>query len=275
MSRSFSLAAAAILALAASQPARSEDKDSQYDDARNPHYKAAQQALDNNNATAAASEYEAALATNPELQDAQYQLGIIYAEKLQDPVSSIYHFRHYLAIAPNAEHAANAKDMIEKQKRIFAASVPSAPGEPDPATLKAENATLKKEVADAGHTIAQLQADLAATQKGTGSTPAAPTSSAAPEVAAQTNAAPSGPLKALPLDAPNPAIAAAADGTNAPTASGPSRSYTVVKGDSLWKIAHKMYPHDTLNGEDKIREANKEVFNGKFLQPGQVLVIPQ
>jgi len=48
-----------------------------------------------------------------------------------------------------------------------------------------------------------------------------------------------------------------------------------VKGDSLWKIAHKMYPGDTKNGEDKIRDANKDAFAGKFLKPGQVLVIPQ
>ena len=269
MPRSFSLAAAAVLAIAATQPTRSQD--TQYDDARNPHYKAAQTALDNNNATAAASEYEAALATNPSLQEAQYQLGMIYAEKLQDPISSIYHFKHFLAVAPNSDHAPNAKQMIELQKRLFAATVPASPGDPDPATLKTQNAALTKEVADAKQTIAKLQADLAAAQTATatGAPPAAASS-----VAGEAPVAPAGPLKALPLDAPNPAIASA-DGTNAPAATGPSKSYTVVKGDSLWKIAHKMYPHDTLNGEDKIREANKEVFNGKFLKPGQVLVIPQ
>jgi 5'-nucleotidase len=92
--------------------------------------------------------------------------------------------------------------------------------------------------------------------------------------------APAVPPRAVAVDTNAPDVhapAEAAAGTNgAPAApAGPSRSYTVVKGDSLWKIAHKMYPGDTKNGEDKIRAANQDVFNGKFLKPGQVLVIPQ
>jgi nucleoid-associated protein YgaU len=169
-------------------------------------------------------------------------------------------------------------------------AVSSAPAGDDLATLQAENAALKKEVADAKHTIARLQAELAKAgihhQTATETPPAANPADASAvtdnnepggtythgEVV--TNAAPAGPLNALPLDSANAVANAAAPGTPAADA-GPSKSYTVLKGDSLWKIAHKMYPHDTLNGEDKIRDANKDVFNGKYLKPGQVLVIPQ
>jgi len=49
----------------------------------------------------------------------------------------------------------------------------------------------------------------------------------------------------------------------------------VVKGDSLWKIAHKMYPGDTKNGVDKLQEANKDSLGGKPLKIGQVLIVPQ
>ena len=145
----------------------------------------------------------------------------------------------------------------------------------DVGKLQAENAALKKEVADARHTIAQLQAKLAEMKQHheTASTETPAPMAETPAMPATTNAAPTGPLKALPLDSTN-AVANAAPGAPAADA-GPSKSYTVVKGDSLWKIAHKMYPHDTLNGEDKIRDANKDVFNGKYLKPGQVLVIPQ
>jgi nucleoid-associated protein YgaU len=165
----------------------------------------------------------------------------------------------------------------------------SAPAGDGVANLKAENVKLKKEVSDAAKTIADLQAKLTQTSAQLDAATAAvaaansaaaakaqPAPAAAPAVA-DTSApdatpAPAGPQKALPLDAPNAVTTPGAPGA---ADSGSSKSYTVVKGDSLWKIAHKMYPHDTANGEDKIRDANKDVFNGKFLQPGQVLVIPQ
>ncbi len=132
----------------------------------------------------------------------------------------------------------------------------AAPESNDVGTLQAENIALKKEVADASQTIAKLQAQLA--QQG-GTQPAA------------TATPPAGPQKALPIDSTN---FAGAPGSPAADA-GPSRSYTVVKGDSLWKIAHKMYPGDTKNGVDKIQEANKDSIGGKPLKIGQVLVIPQ
>jgi len=157
----------------------------------------------------------------------------------------------------------------------------STPGTTDVATLQAENATLKKEVAVQAQTISELQGELAkagihnqaAADAAAQAQPVA-AESATPDASASTNAAPAGPLKALPLDATNANATAVAPGATG-TDGGPAKSYTVVKGDSLWKIAHKMYPHDTLAGEDKIRDANKDVFNGKYLKPGQVLVIPQ
>jgi len=138
---------------------------------------------------------------------------------------------------------------------------------PDVASLQAENAALKKEVSDAQGTIATLQAQLA--QAGaTHQTTTSPDASAA-----DTNAAPAGPMKALPLDATNGIANAAAPGADASAAGG--KTYKVVKGDSLWKIAHKMYPGDTKNGVDKIQEANKDAIGGKPLKIGQILIIPQ
>jgi 5'-nucleotidase / UDP-sugar diphosphatase len=161
----------------------------------------------------------------------------------------------------------------------------SAPAGDDVAALQAENAALKKEVADAKVTIAQLQAQLAqAGIKNQATTaPAESTDQANPPDASavtdntapgapSTNAAPTGPQKALPLDDTNGVANAAAPGS--PDA-GPAKTYKVVKGDSIWKIAHKMYPGDTKNGVDKIEEANKDAIGGKPLKIGQVLIIPQ
>jgi tetratricopeptide (TPR) repeat protein len=265
---------AALLSVAGCNLANSQD--SPYDDSRNPHYKQAQQDLDNNKPADAAADYEAALAEDPKLPGAQYQLGILYGEKLQDPVSSIFYFKRFLALAPDSPDAANARAMIDKESQAFAASLPNSPAQngDDLTSLQAENAALKKATEDAAHTIAQLQAALAQAGITHQAAPATPPDSAiiTDNNAPSTNAPPTGPLKALPLDATNATATGAAPES---AEAGPGRTYKVVKGDSIWKIAHKMYPGDTKNGVDKIQEANKDAIGNKPLKIGQVLIIPQ
>ena len=266
---------AALLSLAGCNLANSQD--APYDDSRNPHYKQAQQDLDNNKPADAAADYEAALAEDPKLPGAQYQLGILYGEKLQDPVSSIFYFKRFLALAPDSPDAANARAMIDKESQAFAASLPNSPAQngDDMVSLQTENAALKKATEDAAQTIAQLQAALAQAGITHQAAPATtPDSAIIDNNAPSTNAPPTGPLKALPLDATNANVTAAAPGSPA-TDAGPGKTYTVVKGDSLWKIAHKMYPGDTKNGVDKIQEANKDAIGNKPLKIGQILIIPQ
>jgi LysM repeat protein len=296
-----------------------DKQDAQYDDPRNPYYKKAQQDVDNN-PQAAIDDYEQALGANPKLTEAHYQMGHIYADKLNDPIGAIYHFEQYLRLAPTGTHADDAKALIDKESQAFAASLPnSAPQSADEyAKLQADNATLHKQVEDATHTIVKLQAqlskhhhepalaaatapapapgtDAAASTNAATATAPSPTaessssSTPAPAVAASTpaepttndasaatNAVSAAPPRALPLDATNVIAGIAPGGTNAPADAGPSRTYKVVSGDSLWKIAHKMYPGDTKNGIDKIKDANKDTLpEGKPLKIGQVLIIPQ
>ncbi len=272
-----------------------DKQDLQYDDSRNRFYKAADQDNANNNPAAAANDLEQAIGANPKLVLAHYQLGHIYGDKLNDPISSIFHYQQYLKLAPSGDKTDEVKAQIDKESQAYVASLPNVPAmsADDVAKLQADNAALTKQVEDAGQTIAKLQAQLgkhhklpATASSAPATTPAVPpaipvapaatpvTGDVAPPAptTGDTNAmATATPPRALPLDATNAPAAEA--GTAADT--GSSRSYKVVAGDSLWKIAHKMYPGDTSNGEDKIKEANKDVFNGKYLKPGQVLVIPQ
>jgi len=298
MSRSICLVLAASLALVGCNvPNKIE---TQYDDSRNPYYKQAQQDLDNNNPDAAIADYDAALAANSKLAGAHYELGIIYSDKKADPIGAIFHFKRYLELAPTSDKAEQVKALIDKQGQTFAASLPNSPTQSadDYAKLQSDNATLKKQLDDATRTITQLQGQLthegkhhaAATTAAVAPAPSTPVTAPAPAPAEtpaatpaaapapavatgepSTNAAPSASPRALPLDATN-----AAGTLVAPAATGESRTYKVVSGDSLWKIAHKMYPGDTKNGVEKIKEANKDTMpEGKPLKIGQELIIPQ
>jgi hypothetical protein len=306
MFRPTCLVYAASLALVGCNMADKEE--AQHDDSSNPHYKQAQQDLDNNNPVAAVADYNAALADDSKLARAHYELGLIYGDKLNDPVGSIYHFKRFLELAPTSDKKDQVQALIDKQSQAFAASLPNSTAQnaDDYAKLQADNATLKKQVQDATHTITRLQMQLTQAMKHHGhvsgmmavaaadpapatndankpemGSPPAPSDDSAATAAPATNAPPGPPPRAMAVDtnAPDvtapPVTATPTMGTNGgPVAPAePARSYTVVKGDSVWKIAKKMYPGDTKNGEDKILGANPGL-DPKRLKIGQVLVVP-
>ncbi len=278
MSRTIWLIFAAALALAGCDAVSKEE--AQYDDTRNPLIKQAQEDLDKHDPAKAAQAYEAAIAANPKLVEARYLLGHVYADKLNDPVGAIFYFQQYVKIAPSGPKVAEVKVLIDQQSQTFAASLPNAPAPTDTTKLLTENSLLKKQVEDAARSIDALQTQLkareAASVAGAPTITPAPAENPAPGVMATdptTTATPApGATNGAPMDASSFLATATAPPPVSPP--GPSRSYTVVKGDSFWKIAHKMYPKDTQNGVIKIQDANKHLL-GKPLKIGQVLVIPE
>jgi hypothetical protein len=195
MSTRLYLPLAAALALAGCDQIN-KDTTTQTDGTANPNYKQAQQDLDNNNPSAAIADYDAALAANPKLAGAHYELGVIYGDKMNDPVSSIYHFKQFIDLSPNSDKKDEVQALIDKESAVFAASLPnSGPSAADMAKLQDENASLKKEVDDASGTIAKLQAQLTKHHLVAATTPTeAPSGPLLAQAGSTTTADPSAPI---------------------------------------------------------------------------------
>ena len=92
--------------------------------------------------------YEAALDDSPRGAEVHYKLGLLYDDKLNDPVSALHHFKRYLALSPNGPHAKDVKDSIKRDEiaALTALSVDSAITRAEAARLRNENLALHKEL---------------------------------------------------------------------------------------------------------------------------------
>ena len=104
---------------------------------------------------------------------------------------------------------------------------------------------------------------------------AADTTAQAPATSTPATSAPAAPATTTPATpapaAPAPAAPAPAAGTAAPAGSAASGTYTVVRGDSLWKIAEATYGDGMI--WTKIAEANN-LRDADHLEVGQELRLP-
>lgn len=184
--------------------------------------------------------YERALDGSAKSAEAHFRLGLLYDEKLKDPVSAMHHFRRYLDVAPNGTHAKEAKANLTRLELILATSLSGGTliSHAEALRLKAENADLHKQLA--ARSVAA--ADLAA---------ATSTGPAKAGVQAGKTAAREAQQKLAP-------------GT---------RTYQVQPGDTFASISRKFYKTKARAGD--IQDANLHtVPNAKKLKAGQTLIIP-
>jgi nucleoid-associated protein YgaU len=92
--------------------------------------------------------YEAALDDSPRGAEVHYKLALLYDDKLNDPVSALHHFKRYLALNPNGEHAKDVKDSIKRDEiaALTTLSGDSVITRAEAARLRNENLTLHKEL---------------------------------------------------------------------------------------------------------------------------------
>jgi len=289
MYKSFLAALLAALVLSSCQQA---PPGSDAEDERNPFFRQASKDVADLNYPAAIKQFEKAIATNPTVVKAYLQIGLLYGDKLGDPISAIYFFQKYLEARPNAAEREEVVAAMEKAKIDFALSLTNSgiQNAAEIARMSKENVDLKQQITQLQGTLAAKEAQVsqvagaAAPPKATAVVPASPTAStnvptekkasakstAARNTTAKTSESPAKTdIPSVPASTPPAAPAdAAALSTDA-------KQHTIGSGDTLWKLAKKYYPASLDLNEEiaKIKTANPGL-NDRNLKIGTVINIP-
>lgn len=253
--------AAAFLSSCSQTPPGSEAEDE-----RNPFFRQATKDIADLNYPAAIQQFEKALAVNPNVAKAYLQIGLLYGDKLGDPISAIYFYQRYLEARPNAGEREEVLASMEKAKIDFALSLTNTGIQ-----NAAEIARISKENVDLKQQVTQLQGALAAKEaqvSQVGGAAALPKATAA-VVPATPSSAEKAALPSVPATTPPPAPAEAA----VPPAG--AKQHTIAKGDTLWKLVKQYYPASLDFNEDiaKIKAANPGL-DDRNLKIGTVIVLP-
>ncbi|NDI17837.1 MAG: hypothetical protein EBY83_07755, partial [Verrucomicrobia bacterium] len=147
---------AALLAALVLSSCQQAPPGSDAEDERNPFFRQASKDVADLNYPAAIKQFEKAIATNPTVVKAYLQIGLLYGDKLGDPISAIYFFQKYLEARPNAAEREEVVAAMEKAKIDFALSLTNSGIQ-----NAAEIARMSKENVDLKQQVTQLQGTLA------------------------------------------------------------------------------------------------------------------
>jgi tetratricopeptide (TPR) repeat protein len=130
---------------------------------RDPDYQQARKTAETGDFRTAAELYERVVRAAPDAARGHLELGLLYDEKMGDPIAAIYHYRQYLALRPDSEKKPVVEDYIERCKLTLAAKLPQSTGI-DPAELtrlQMENATLRTQMSELQTHAAAVPAEAA------------------------------------------------------------------------------------------------------------------
>jgi nucleoid-associated protein YgaU len=247
------------------------------EDERNPFFRQASKDVADLNYPAAIKQFEKAVSVNPTVVKAYLQIGLLYGDKLGDPISAIYFYQKYLEARPNASDREEVVAAMEKAKIDFALTLTNSgiQNAAEIARMSKENIDLKQQITELQGTLAAKQAQVsqaagaAAPQKATAVVPASPAEPKPLKATASKSQESASSIPSVPAATPPAAPAEAA------TPSANAKQHTVGRGDTLWKLAKKYYPASLDLNEEiaKIKAANPGL-DDRNLKIGTVLTIP-
>lgn len=188
---------------------------------------------------AAVVAYEASLDGTPRTAEVQYKLGLIYDDKLLQPISAMHYFQRYLDLEPNGAHAKDARAFFKEDRLKMVAELGNGATVPqeEAVHLKNDNLALRKQVVE-------LRAELEAEAH----------------------------ERALALKEMGKNGEKGRGQEQKPLVPG-VRTYVVEPGDTLASISRKFY-HSAARWKD-IQDANFNALEGTAkLKPGMTLMIP-
>ena len=124
----------------------------------------------------AVASYEQSLDGTSKTADAFFRMGLIYDQKLGDPLSAVYNYRRYLALQPNGSHARDAKNNLGRLELTLATSLSGGTliSHAEALRLRNENIDLRKQVAAfSSNSPPTANATAPGTQKSSDKKPAA------------------------------------------------------------------------------------------------------
>lgn len=99
---------------------------------------------------AAVDLYEAALDGTARTAEVHWKLAVLCETKLKDPLAALHHYRRYLEVAPEGDHAKDAKESVREGESRAVATLSRGEliSREDSVRLKNENLSLQKQIAE-------------------------------------------------------------------------------------------------------------------------------
>lgn len=217
--------------------------------------------------------------------ESHLEVGLLYVQHINDPLSAIYHFRKYLVQRPNSPQAPLVRQRIDAAIREFARTIPAQPLESQTARvdliatldrLKQENESLKQQLAEAraarGNPLTPDPVATSPQDAGRGSDDNSLSFSINTQPTVRTRPAPAAPPRAVPSN-PTPAQQATIPTLRLTPTAAAGRTHVVRPGDTLSKLAQQYYGNRSRWRE--IYSANLGVMRSESdLKVGMELKIP-